>query len=226
MDKEKIKALKIIQEARDNNWSPDYESLERRGIDSSVLNNMITEGLIRWGGIFSLTEKGEQALQNYLLIEKADEQKDKYKILFDSNIFDEIIAGNLEIGELTKFKEKAEFYITHLQVDEINECSDKEKRAKLFLFMGKLAPIIIPTSSFILGKSRLGEARLGDNIIFEELRKGNINHTEDALIGETAIKENLILVTNDKTLIKRVNSKEGQAMNLQEFKELIKRGIK
>lgn len=218
MDEKKINALKKIQEFRDKKISPDYESLGKEGFDKSLLRVMKSEGLIKWGGVFSITEKGEKALREYLIINssKIDE---KLKIILDSNIFDDIISGNLKIDD--SVKTKAEFYITHLQVDEINKCPDEEKRAKLFLFMGKASPVIIPTSSFVLGRSRLGEARLGDGIIFEELKKGNIKHTEDALIGETAIKENLILVTQDKTLKNKVNSQGGKAIDLTEFKRLL-----
>lgn len=223
MDKKKIEILKKIQECRDNNISPDFESLGKEGFEKSILRVMIKEELINWAGVFSLTEKGEKILRDYLIVE-SQKQKDKLKILFDSNIFDEIIAGNLKINEIVKFKENAEFYITHLQVDEINDCSNIEKRAKLFLFMAKLAPIVISTSSFIPDKSRLGEARLGDGIIFKELKNGNGKHTDDALIGETAIKEKLTLVTNDRTLRNKVNSKGGNAISSEEFKKMMSIG--
>ncbi|NKQ38800.1 MAG: hypothetical protein HF967_04895 [Methanosarcinales archaeon] len=218
MDEKKINALKKIQEFRDKKNSPDFESLEKEGFDKSTLRVMENEGLIRFAGVFSITEKGEQILRDYLVIDST-KKDDKLRIILDSNLFDDIVTGNLKIDE--NIKKKAEFYITHIQVDEINKCSDEEKRAKLFLFMGKASPVIIPTASFILGKSRLGEARLGDGIIFEELKKGNIKHTEDALIGETAIKDNLILVTQDVTLKNKVNSQGGKAIDLLEFKELL-----
>ena len=218
MDEKKINALKKIQEFRDKKNSPDFESLEKEGFDKSTLRVMENEGLIRFAGVFSITEKGEQILRDYLVIDST-KKDDKLRIILDSNLFDDIVTGNLKIDE--NIKKKAEFYITHIQVDEINKCSDEEKRAKLFLFMGKASPVIIPTASFILGKSRLGEARLGDGIIFEELKKGNIKHTDDALIGETAIKDNLILVTQDVTLKNKVNSQGGKAIDLLEFKELL-----
>lgn len=222
-DKRKIDVLKIIQEGKDNNWSIDFESLEKKDYEKGLLKVMVNEEIVGWSGAnFYITEKGDKILRDYLIIESQNKEQAKIKIIFDSHIFDKILDGNLDISLLEKNKEQYEFYITHLQVDEINDCPDKEKRAKLFLFMGKIRPIIIPTSSFVLGKSRLGEARLGDSIIFEELRGGNIKHTKDALIGETAIKENLILVTNDNTLKNRVNSKEGKAITLEEFKESMK----
>jgi rRNA-processing protein FCF1 len=218
MDKKIKEALFIIQEFRDKELLPEYNSLKKEGFDKNLLNSMRNEGLIKWAGVFSLTDKGEKILQNYLLIRK----KEKKNFIFDSNIFDKIASGDLKIEELIKFKKKAEFHITHIQVDEINKCTNIEKRSKLFLFMTKLAPKIIPTNSFILGKSRLGEARLSDGIIFEKLKNGNDKNTGDALIGETAIKEKLILITEDKNLRKKVNLQGGKSLSLEEFKTLIK----
>ena len=150
-------------------------------------------------------------------------QKDKLKFILDSNIFDEIVAGNLKIDDLVMLKNKdnAEFYVTHIQVDEISKCADTEKRAKLFLFMTKISPIIVPTESAVFGISRIGEAKFSNGDLLEKLRKGNIKHTKDALIGGTAIKEKLFLITNDKILRRRVNLNGGTALNLEEFKKMM-----
>lgn len=153
---------------------------------------------------------------------KIVEKKDKIKLIFDSNIYDLIANGSLSINLISGKKEGFEFYITHVQTDEINKCSDEDKRARLFLFITKLSPIVIPTESFILDKSRLGEARLGDAKILEQIRKENLKHTGDALIGETAIKNNLILITEDIRLKNKVISLHGKAINLEEFKESLK----
>ncbi len=179
---------------------------------------MITEGLINWTGAFSLTKEGEKTLRDYLLIE-SNKEEPKEKYIFDSNIFDDLVSGKLDIDCIVKYKSgsNVDFFITHIQVDEINECSDKDKRAKLFLLMSEIRPIVIPTSSFVLDRSRLGYARLGDRVILEELRRRNIKHTEDALIGETAIKDNLTLITNDRTLHKRVSDAGGRVIFVDEF---------
>lgn len=158
--------------------------------------------------------EGEKVLQ--------PKKRNKTKVILDSNIYDLIASGNLSIDLLSEKKEDFEFYITHIQIDEINKCPDEDKRSKLFLFMSKLSPIVIPTESFILGKSRLGEARLGDAEILEEIRKENLNHTEDAIIGETAIKNNLVLITEDIKLKNKINSLNGNSMDLKEFKESLR----
>lgn len=153
---------------------------------------------------------------------KTLQNKKKNKVIFDSNIYDLVADGTLNIDLLSEKKDDFELYITHIQIDEINKCSDEDKRARLFLVKSKLSPIVIPTESSILGTSRFGEARFGDGKIIEEIRKGNLKHTEDALIGEVAIKNDYILVTEDGKLKNKVNSLNGTAMSLKEFKESLK----
>jgi rRNA-processing protein FCF1 len=153
---------------------------------------------------------------------KVVEKKNKIKVIFDSNVYDLVANGTLNINWLSEKKEDFELYITHIQTDEINKCPDEDKRARLSLIVTKLSPIVIPTESFVLNKSRLGEARLGDAKILEEIRKENLKHTEDALIGETAIKNNLVLVTEDNQLKNKVNSLDGKAINLEDFRESLK----
>ncbi|MGV7106484.1 hypothetical protein [Flavobacterium sp. U410] len=87
------------------------------------------------------------------------------KLIFDSNVFDDLITGKLDL-KIVKSKSK-ELYITHIQVDELNECEDKEKRALLFNFMIEIRPEKIATESFIIGTSRIGSAKIGDGDLIE-----------------------------------------------------------
>lgn len=149
------------------------------------------------------------------------EVKEKY--MFDTNIFDDIVNGKLGIADIGRYKnfKKAEIYVTHIQIDENNKCSDVDKRARLNIFMVKIRPILIPTSSCAFDRSRFDESKFGDGIIFNKIKKGNIKHVEDALIGETAIKEGIILVTNDRRLKKIVIELGGNALFLNEFIEIL-----
>jgi len=133
------------------------------------------------------------------------------------------VTGRLAAEELSKGKEKGfKYYITHLQTDEINQCHDSEKRAKLFLFLNAVQPSIIPTESFILGLSRLNYAKLGGGFI-EKLRNHSkdLRKTKDALIAETAILKKLILVTEDKRLAKKVARFGGHSWNIEKFKKAL-----
>lgn len=140
------------------------------------------------------------------------------KIILDSNIFDDLVAGQLELDFVENLN--AEIFITHIQVDELNNCPDHEKRAKLFLHLTEVRPQKLATESFVVGTSRLGSAKLGDGEILEKLRNGNLKKTNDALIGETAIKNGLTLITNDKELKRNVNKLGGKALTIKEFLEI------
>lgn len=226
MIKEKIEILKLIDKAKNVNTLEDYESLKAKGFDKGLLNAMIKENLIEYGGSdFYLKEKSETVLRDSLIIEHLDKLTlKKIKILFDTNIYNEIVDGAINLQELKKSLDSFEYYITHIQIDELNKCSDEDKRARLTLtlFNATFRATVIETESSIVGTSRLGFARLGDDKLIEKLRIGNHNHTEDALIGETAIKNDILLVTNDETLRKRVHSNGGRAVSLGEFKEMLK----
>ena len=185
MIQKKIDLLKEIDKMKNNNVHPDYESLPKLGFDISLINNCISEGLIQ-GNVFglALTYEGEKALREYLLIEKG---KDKIKVMFDNDILNKIAEGIISLDEITK-SGKFEFYATHIQIDQASKCPNENKRQIIILNLTKLSPIIIPTESGVFGVSRWGEFKFSDGNMMESLRKGNIKHTEDALIGETAIK--------------------------------------
>jgi rRNA-processing protein FCF1 len=155
------------------------------------------------------------------LVKSLRESKDRIRVMFDNDVLNKIVEGQLDVDYIIKL-DKFEFYATHIQSDQVNNCPDNEKRALLILNLTKLSPIVLPTESFVLGTSRLGEAKLGNGVVLDDLRKENQKHTPDALIGEVAIKKGILLVTNDKTLRYRVNVNSGRAINLDEFKDLVK----
>lgn len=64
------------------------------------------------------------------------------KVILDSNVFDDVVKGKIDLDIFEK--NNIEVCITHIQVDEINECPDKEKRALLFNSMTALRPEKIP----------------------------------------------------------------------------------
>lgn len=214
MDKKIIDILKKVQAYRDNSISADFESLQKDGYDKGIIKSMITQDLLNWGGVLSLTEKGEKTLQNYLLLEK---ERPKQGVIFDNNFYNYLVDGKESNKTLENISNQFEVYITHIQYDEMNNCQDSEKRLKMNLFNGVLRPKVIPTSSFVVGTSRLGHGCLGNGEILEKIRESNPKHTNDALIGETAIKNNLLLITNDNRLKKKVLELGGQTKTVSEF---------
>ena len=189
-------------------------------IDASITNSGMR--ILEESNIFEHTQKLRQKLKDELEIKNL---RNKTKIIFDSHTFDYISDGKLNIDKILSSKIKGfEYYISHIQVEELSNCPEADKRAKLSLIKTKIAPILIPTESFILGTSRLGHARLGTGNIFNQITKTSENKekfTNDALIGETAIKVGLTLVTNDSKLKNRVKAEGGKAISLEEFNSML-----
>lgn len=134
--------------------------------------------------------------------------------MFDTQIFDLILAGDRDPNI---FPEGIPLYITHIQQDEIVKCPDENRRHKLLTVFHTLKMEEVATASAVIGVSRIGKCRISDAKLLEDLRKGNSKHTNDALIGETCIKEGLVLVTEDKTLTNRVRQYSGEAISYQDF---------
>ena len=145
-------------------------------------------------------------------------------IMFDSNAFDKILDGTIKIEDLEKSKEIFDYYITHIQTDELSNVPDskKEKRNRFTLFLLHLAPRIIPTSCTILGHSRLNYCCLGKAEYYNQLLNESKNNINDSIIGETAIKNNLVIVTEDEKFKKKIIDIGGEAKTVSEFLNLIK----
>lgn len=141
--------------------------------------------------------------------------KMEMRLIFDSNIFDRIIDGTLEIKNI--INEGHQIYITHIQRDELEKCSKVDKRIKLLKSLHEPGINTIPTESFVYDVSRYGSAKYSNGVLFEKIKNENVNHTEDALIGETAIKNDLILVTEDKDFRNKVNKEGGTALSINEL---------
>lgn len=124
------------------------------------------------------------------------------KYMFDTNVFNDILDGNIDFK---KFREGIVCCVTHIQRDEINKTKDKMRRKALNDVFSELAEEEHPTKTFVLGISRLGMGKLGEGTLYQQLkdrldslnRKKKGNNGMDALIGETAIKNDLTLVTHD-----------------------------
>lgn len=144
--------------------------------------------------------------------------------MFDTNIFNRILDG---VVEITKFRDKASFYATHVQLDELKATSNTKRRQELIaVFEEVVGKNRVSTVSFVLDISRLDEAKLGHeennqySKIKAELDKRNnsrLNNIKDALIAETAIKNKTTLVTEDTDLMSVMKSFGGKCANINEI---------
>ena len=125
------------------------------------------------------------------------------KIMIDTNIYDSLIddSKTFKLVEQLMEKELVKILTTHIQEDEVEQTKVTDKREEL-----KKVPITnkIGTSLFVIGTSRIGEARLGsgaeNGVEFTRIQRSNSKHTNDAIIAFTAAKEADVLVTEDAKL--------------------------
>ena len=134
------------------------------------------------------------------------------KYVVDTSIINKLADGLIQPEELP---DDGEFIASHIQIDELNNTKNTERRARLFLKFSKLVDQINPTESFALGTTRLGEGKLGDGETFmsltlqlDTLNRGKPNNSMDALIAEIAINNGLTLLTSDYHL-KQVTEAHG-----------------
>lgn len=140
--------------------------------------------------------------------------------MFDTVIFNKILDVEISLDSLPKnFK----YVVTHIQYDELNKTPNEDRRKKLLDIFFKIYSKEISTESTLLGTSILGKSKLSNNSLCEKIklmldRKQNKeSNKNDALIAETAIKNGLILVTNDRDLAEVTQKYEGEAINLEDF---------
>jgi len=141
--------------------------------------------------------------------------------MVDTNIINRILDHKLDL-KIFNGSDNA-FFATHVQRDEIAKTPDKARRDELLSIFQEITKSV-STESALWGKSNWDECKwAADDLvekILEELDKEDKrkNNPEDELIADTAIKNNYILVTEDKPLYKVVNEIfKGSVQKLEEF---------
>lgn len=167
--------------------------------------------------------------------------------MFDTNVFNRIVDEDIALKSLVG---RVTAYATHIQRDEINNTKDVERRARLAKTFGDVVAATDPTASFVIGASRLGEARLGGERVvpttsavwdvsrwneaewgdeddlysalksdLDKLNQNKPNNVHDALIAETSIKADYVLVTNDAHLAAVTKKYGGKCLSVGELLE-------
>ncbi len=144
--------------------------------------------------------------------------------IFDTNIFNRILDDKTEMNFIS---DSHTYYVTHIQLDEIKNTSDPARKRKLLDTFEDVGQIERPTESAVIGESRIGKSKIGDgqyDQIKNELDKygSKENNKRDALIAETAMKNNWILVSNDGNLLKVCTMQKFDipVMNYSAFKKI------
>ena len=146
--------------------------------------------------------------------------------MFDTNIFNKILDEKIDPNS---FKNEIVCCVTHIQADEINNTSNESRRTQLNEMFKEIVDKDYPTSSAICGISRCGAALVGDGKFFSAIKarldkKNNkkSNNSMDALIGETAIANNLTLVTHDMELFSVMTELKCSVANIYQILKIHK----
>jgi hypothetical protein len=119
--------------------------------------------------------------------------------MIDTCILNHLTDGHYTINDLPQ----GEYYITHIQRDELESTPDPVRRHALKGQLNFVHSNIVVTSVALSGLARSGEASCGDDqyykVILSELdkHKRKSNNYKDAVIGATAIQNNFLLITGD-----------------------------
>ena len=146
--------------------------------------------------------------------------------MFDTNIFNRILDGNIDSKSFTN---KGNYFVTHIQKNELQNTKNINRRKLLLTTFESIPQQTMPTESTVFGVSVCGEAKLSskDNLYepirkrLDELNRGKTNNSQDALVAESSIKNKFILVTEDDDLMTITEEIGGTVIGLYRFFELV-----
>ena len=137
------------------------------------------------------------------------------KIMFDSNVFDEIYNSTEALERIVSLKEN-EYYITSIQKSELESISDETKKQALLSICIVVAQIM-PTSA-VVGFSRVGDCVVVDeDDVYSELLNATHSNVKDAMIGSAAKREGCTVITNDVRFSKRLKKCQIPTMAYADF---------
>ena len=158
--------------------------------------------------------------------------RSRLKCMFDSNIFDKLVERPDLVESITGC---VDVIATHVQRDEIDQTPVPDTKAQLRRIFGDLVSNeshvrgegLVATESAVWNISKWNSSKWsrGDGML-EQLRgsirpdaKRYVNRTRDALIGETAIKNGFVLITEDVPFRRKVRSLGGISMSWEQLKQ-------
>ena len=156
--------------------------------------------------------------------------KERIRCMFDTVAFNRVVEYPIPVELIA---ESVEVYATHIQLDELIKTGDCEKKNKLIRVFNFLVQDDqkLPTESSVweITKWNGGKWTKEDNLYRPikaaldkcKLKKNNLN---DALISETAITNDYILVTDDVCLNEEAPKFGARCMYFKQFLKLC--GIK
>jgi hypothetical protein len=79
------------------------------------------------------------------------------KYVVDTSLINKLVDGSVHADELPK---DGSFVASHIQIDELNRTKNGKRGSELLQKFSETIDEVLPTESFLLGTSRLGEGKL------------------------------------------------------------------
>ena len=152
----------------------------------------------------------------------------KKKIMFDCNIFDEVVLDDDVLKLLINTLDRYEYYIIPIQVEELHNIPDdkKTKREKLIGLISKLQMKELYISPAIYGTFKYGQSKYGgERSVYDKVLFCTRSNIKDALIASSAIRESCVVITNDGSFYKKMANNNYSVMNFNEFIEDVKSNL-
>jgi hypothetical protein len=123
----------------------------------------------------------------------------------DTNVFNLLLDNKMSLADLPS---DSELVATPVQIDEIKQTRDVQRRDQLLRMFSMVFPTMLPTESANWGEGRLwgNESKWSDGKLFESIvgsldaKQKKPNNRQDARIAEVAEANGYGLITGDKVL--------------------------
>ncbi len=143
--------------------------------------------------------------------------------IMDTNAFNNICDNeDVDVASIAR-QARGRVYVTHCQWDEIKDTRNADRRSILAGCLQTIDADMWPTETFIVGRSRLGMAKLNEggryHAILDEMnrRKKKKSNVADALIGETAESRGCVLVSDDRDLSEVMTERGVRVIGWRQF---------
>lgn len=147
--------------------------------------------------------------------------------MVDTNIFSGLAQGMYPVSALPTDGTLA---ATHVQRDEIDQTGDRALCARIAASFRSTVPELSLTNSFVVGSSRVGEAKISDGVGYRRIlahlesiqrmkkrksprsKKKILANIRDTQIAETALANGHYLLTGDVDLAEAMEASGGKAI--------------
>ena len=142
--------------------------------------------------------------------------------MFDTNAFNRLLDSGQDPAAVAYGRD---LFATHIQLRELSATKNLARAQALATVFHETPQEVIPTAAAIWDVSEYCGAEYGDaDGAYPDLLQrlnaangGKDNNCHDALIGVTALKRKLTLVTNDRDLARAIREMGGTPVTFEDF---------